>query len=46
MLVAGDAFNGVLFWNEQTGSWENQSQPFRGGPAEPPGYLVAVGEHG
>jgi len=44
MLVARDAFNGVLLWKKRITHWENQLRPFRSGPAELPRRLVAVGE--
>ncbi|MHC4546920.1 MAG: outer membrane protein assembly factor BamB family protein [Planctomycetota bacterium] len=44
MLVARDAFNGVLLWKKKIAPWENQLRPFRSGPAELPRRLVAVGE--
>ena len=44
MLVARDAFNGVLLWKKRIMPWENQLRPFRSGPAELPRRLVAVGE--
>ena len=44
MLVARDAFSGVLLWKKEAAPWENQLRPFRSGPAELPRRLVAVGE--
>jgi len=44
MLVARDAFSGVLLWKKPVGPWENQLRPFRSGPAELPRRLVAVGD--
>ena len=44
MLVARDAFNGVLLWKKEIGPWETQLRPFRSGPAELPRRLVAVGD--
>jgi len=44
MLVARDAFNGVLLWKKAIGPWESQLRPFRSGPAELPRRLVAVGD--
>ncbi|UCE47170.1 MAG: PQQ-binding-like beta-propeller repeat protein, partial [Phycisphaerales bacterium] len=44
MLVARDAFNGVLLWKKDISPWEDQLRPFRSGPAELPRRLVAVGE--
>ena len=44
MLVARDAFNGVLLWKQRVSPWEDQLRPFRSGPAELPRRLVAVGD--
>jgi len=44
MLVARDAFNGVLLWKKKIGPWETQLRPFRSGPSELPRRLVAVGD--
>ena len=44
MLVARDAFNGVLLWKKPVSPWEDQLRPFRSGPAELPRRLVAVGD--
>ncbi len=44
MLVARDAFNGVLLWKKPVTPWEDQLRPFRSGPAELPKRLVAVGD--
>jgi len=44
MLVARDAFNGVLLWKKPVSPWEDQLRPFRSGPAELPRRLVAAGE--
>jgi len=44
MLVARDAFNGVLLWKKAVGPWEDHLRPFRSGPAELPRRLVAVGD--
>ncbi|MGB2824482.1 MAG: PQQ-binding-like beta-propeller repeat protein, partial [Phycisphaerae bacterium] len=44
MLVARDAFSGVLLWKKEVSPWENQLRPFRSGPAELPRRLVAVGQ--
>jgi outer membrane protein assembly factor BamB len=44
MLVARDAFNGVLLWKKEVGPWEDQLRPFRSGPAELPRRLVAVND--
>ena len=43
MLVARDAFNGVLLWKKPVSPWEDQLRPFRSGPAGLPRRLVAVG---
>jgi len=44
MLVARDAFSGVLLWKKEISPWEDQLRPFRSGPAELPRRLVAVGD--
>jgi len=44
MLVARDAFSGVLLWKRAIGPWEDHLRPFRSGPAELPRRLVAVGQ--
>jgi len=44
MLVARDAFSGVLLWKKEVSPWEDQLRPFRSGPAELPRRLVAVGQ--
>jgi len=44
MLVARDAFSGVLLWKKEISPWEDQLRPFRSGPAELPRRLVAIGE--
>jgi len=44
MLVARDAFNGVLLWKKPVSPWEDHLRPFRSGPAELPRRLVAVGD--
>jgi len=44
MLVARDAFNGVLLWKKPVTPWEDHLRPFRSGPAELPRRLVAVGD--
>jgi outer membrane protein assembly factor BamB len=44
VLVARDAFNGVLLWKKPIPCWEHQLRPFRSGPAELPRRLVAVGD--
>jgi outer membrane protein assembly factor BamB len=41
MLVARDAFNGVLLWKRPLTRWEDHLRPFRSGPAELPRRLVA-----
>jgi len=43
-LVARDAFNGVLLWKRDIGSWEGHLRGFRTGPAELARRLVAVGD--
>ncbi len=42
MLVARDAFNGVLLWKRPVQPWEDHLRPFRSGPAELPRRLIAV----
>ncbi len=44
MLVARDAFSGVLLWKREIAPWEDRLRPFRSGPAELPRRLVAVDE--
>ena len=44
MLVARDAFSGVLLWKKKIGPWEDHLRPFRSGPAEIKRRLVAVGD--
>jgi len=44
MLVARDAFNGVVLWKKPVGPWEGHLRGFRSGPPELPRRLVAVGE--
>ncbi len=41
MLVARDAFNGVLLWKKPIPRWEDTLRPFRSGPMELPRRLVA-----
>jgi len=43
MLVARDAFNGVLLWKRRVDPWEDPLRPFRSGPTELPRRLVATG---
>jgi len=43
MLIARDAFNGVLLWKKAVEPWEDQLRPFRSGPTELPRRLVASG---
>ena len=44
MLVARDAFNGVVLWKRQLGVWEGHLRGFRTGPPELARRLVAVGD--
>jgi len=44
MLVARDAFSGVLLWKRPVGPWEGHLRDFRSGPTELPRRLVAVGD--
>ena len=42
MLVARDAYNGVLLWKREVSPWEGQFRDFRTGPPELQRLLVAV----
>ena len=42
MLIARDAFNGVMLWHRSIGPWEGHLRPFRSGPPELQRRLVAV----
>jgi len=42
VLVARDAFNGVVLWKKPIGLWEGHLRGFRSGPPELPRRLVAV----
>ena len=42
MLVARDAFNGVLLWKREIEKWESRFRPFRSGPTHLPRRLVAI----
>ena len=44
MLVARDAFSGVVLWKKPLGPWEGHLRPFRSGPTELARRLVAVGD--
>ncbi|MFP6656998.1 MAG: class I SAM-dependent methyltransferase, partial [Pirellulales bacterium] len=44
VLVARDAFNGVLLWKRPIPKWESRYRPFRSGPTHLPRRLVAVGD--
>lgn len=44
VLIARDAFNGVLLWKRQISNWESRYRPFRSGPPQLPRRLVAVGD--
>ncbi len=44
VLVARDAFNGVVLWKRPIGPWEEHLRGFRNGPAELTRRLVAVGD--
>ena len=45
MLVARDAFSGVVLWKKPVGPWEGVLRPFRSGPTELARRLVAIDEH-
>ncbi|MHC4351772.1 MAG: outer membrane protein assembly factor BamB family protein, partial [Planctomycetota bacterium] len=45
MLVARDAFNGIMLWKREVAPWEDQLRPFRSGPTELPRRLVALGHY-
>jgi len=42
VLVARDAFSGVVLWKKPVGPWEGVMRPFRSGPTELARRLVAV----
>jgi len=44
MLIARDAFNGIVLWKKEVTPWEDQLRPFRSGPTELPRRLVASGD--
>ncbi len=44
VLVARDAFNGVLLWKRDMGNWVDQYRRFRSGPANLPFRLVAAAD--
>ncbi len=44
MLIARDAFNGVLLWQRPISSWEWHLRGFRSGPSDIARRLVAVGD--
>jgi outer membrane protein assembly factor BamB/ubiquinone/menaquinone biosynthesis C-methylase UbiE len=44
VLVARDAFSGVVLWKKPVGPWEGVLRPFRSGPPDMPRRLVAVGD--
>ena len=44
VLVARDAFNGVVLWKRPIAKWVNQTRAFRSGPAETAFRLVAKDE--
>ena len=44
MLVARDAFNGVVLWKKPVGVWEGHMRGFRSGPSEVSRRLVAVND--
>jgi outer membrane protein assembly factor BamB len=44
VLVARDAFNGVVLWERPIETWYNHLWPLKSGPAQLPRRLVAVGD--
>jgi len=44
MLIARDAFNGVVLWKRPVPRWEWRHRPFRSGASQLPRRLVAVGD--
>ncbi len=44
MLIARDAFNGVILWKRPIDTWHPHLWPFKSGPAHLPRRLVAVGD--
>lgn len=42
MLIARDAFNGVVLWKRPLSDWHTQLYPYKSGPAQLPRRLVAV----
>jgi len=44
MLIARDAFNGVVLWKRPVPRWEWRHRPFRSGAPQLPRRLVAVGD--
>jgi len=45
VLVARDAFNGVVLWKRPLETWYNHLWPLKSGHAQLPRRLVAVGDH-
>lgn len=45
VLVARDAFNGVVLWKRPLTSWNTYLWPLKSGPAQLPRRLVAVGDY-
>ena len=45
VLVARDAFNGVILWKQPIQTWYNHLWPLKSGHAQLPRRLVAVGDH-
>ena len=43
-LIARDAFNGVVLWKRRIDDWHTQLWPNKGGPAQLPRRLVAIGD--
>ena len=44
VLIARDAFNGVILWKRDMGPWNTHRWPLKSGPAQLPRRLVAVGD--
>jgi outer membrane protein assembly factor BamB len=45
MLVARDAFNGMILWKKPLKDWNNQLWPLKSGPTQLARRLVANGDH-
>jgi len=44
MLIARDAFNGIILWKRPISTWHTHMWPFKSGPAQLPRRLVSVGD--